>query len=1004
VSIVYDGQALSAVQGETVAAALTAHGILQYRHAQRGERRGLYCGMGACFECLVTIDDKANQRACLTPVAAGQQIRSRTPEGTAADPLAPLWPPPQENEPRQKSLDLLVIGAGPGGLAAATAAARRGAAVVVLDERPHPGGQYFKPLAPSHHAETPPDRQFARGLALVQAARDAGVVIHQEAQVWGAHAVDEVMAVVKGSEIVFRPRRLVIATGAYERPVPFRGWTLPGVMSSGAAQTLTRAYRVAPGRRMMIAGNGPLNLQLACELLDAGVQVVAVLESASRPSMRQWQLLSQALCTGPDLIARGVSYLRKLQRSRVPVLWNHGIVSVEGGPSLERVRYAPLEASGVPKLTEARELAADALCLGYGFIPSTEIARALGCTHRLVKRHVGYLATETARDGATSVSGVFAVGDGTDLGGHGVALARGTLAGIAVARELELGEGDADEQRQALRALKRAEDFQVALWSLYRAPPVTLEAVPDEVTLCRCEDITFGRVRTEIAAGHDSLARLKRTTRLGMGRCQGRYCAGPAALLLAESAGAQSATTRPTSAQFGNAQSTSVQSTSVQSTSVQSSSTMSTGADVTTYGWAPRLPAKPIPAAALAFEKPEWRGHVRTATPNLAHPADIIPLPHQEAAIVIIGGGVIGACLAHEFAHAGEDVLVVERDDANLQASGANAGSLHVQLLSFDFETGSSAASPAAATLRLGPRSISLWQELARGCGEDFEIAINGGLMVADTTEGMNFLAAKAALERRFGVDNHILGSSELRSVAPALSERLLGAEYAPQEGKINPARATYAVLNRALRHGARFIRGANVRAINRNAGGWRITTSRCDIRAGRVVNAGGPWSRQLARLVGVDIPVHSAPLQMIVTEPGPPLLNHLIAHADRHLSLKQAASGGLVIGGAWPAAYDDHRRFINVTRPSVEGNLWVAQQVLPQLAGLHVLRAWAAMNVDIDGAPIIGAVPGLPGFFNAVTSNGYTLAPIVARMTRDLMLRGECEYDPMPFSITRFH
>jgi glycine/D-amino acid oxidase-like deaminating enzyme len=141
----------------------------------------------------------------------------------------------------------------------------------------------------------------------------------------------------------------------------------------------------------------------------------------------------------------------------------------------------------------------------------------------------------------------------------------------------------------------------------------------------------------------------------------------------------------------------------------------------------------------------------------------------------------------------------------------------------------------------------------------------------------------------------------------------------------------------------------------------------------------------------------------MIVTEPAPPLLEHLLAHANRHLSLKQSASGGLVIGGAWTAAYNAARRFIAVTRPSVEGNLWVAQQVLPQLAGLQVLRAWAAMNVDIDGAPIIGPVPGLRGFYNAVTSNGYTLAPIVARMTRDLLLDGGCEYDPTPFLLTRF-
>jgi glycine/D-amino acid oxidase-like deaminating enzyme len=962
--IVYDGQTLSALSGESIAAALTAHGIMQYRHTRRGERRGVYCGMGACFDCLVTVNGKANQRACLTAVAAGQEIRSRNPDGSSADPLAPLWPPPQ-NEAPQQTMDLLVIGAGPAGLSAATAAARRGAKVVVLDERPHPGGQYFKPLAPSHEAAVPLDRQFAEGLALVQAARDAGVVIVQEATVWGAHALDEVVAVVQGREMIFRPRRLVIAAGAFERAVPFRGWTLPGVMSCGAAQTLARAYRVAPGRRVLIAGNGPLNLQLACELIDAGVQVVAVLESASRASLRQWRELGSALRNAPDLISRGLGYLRKLRRSRIPVLWNHGVVSASGSERVERVCYAPLDASGILQHTATLEIDVDALCLGYGFIPSTEIARALGCTHRLVSRHVGYLATETTREGATSLPGVFAVGDGTDLGGHGVALARGTLAGISVAKELNLSRGDPLEQQRALRALHRAEEFQAALWSLYRPPPVHLKLVPDDVTLCRCEDITFGQVRTEIAAGHDSLARLKRSTRLGMGRCQGRYCSGPAALLLAQSTGAQPAM----------------------------------------HGWAPRLPVKPTAAVSLAFEKPEWRGHRRTGTPNLAHPAEVAPLADQEAAILIIGGGVIGACLAYELALAGEDVLVVERDDANLQASGANAGSLHVQLLSFDFELGTQADErPAAATLRLGPRSIALWQELARACGEDFEITINGGLMVADTAAAMKFLDAKAALERRFGIENQIVGASELRSLAPALSERLVGAEYAPQEGKINPSRATYAVLNQALRHGARFIRGANVTAVSADEGGWRIETSRCRIRAGRVVNASGPWSRELAQLVGIDLPVYSAPLQMIVTEPAPPLMSHLVAHANRHLSLKQAASGGLVIGGAWTAAYEEARRFISVTRPSIEGNLWVAQQVLPQIAGLHVLRAWAAMNVDIDGAPIIGPVPGLPGFFNAVTSNGYTLAPIVARMTRDLMLHGTCEYDPTPFSIGRFH
>jgi glycine/D-amino acid oxidase-like deaminating enzyme len=325
-------------------------------------------------------------------------------------------------------------------------------------------------------------------------------------------------------------------------------------------------------------------------------------------------------------------------------------------------------------------------------------------------------------------------------------------------------------------------------------------------------------------------------------------------------------------------------------------------------------------------------------------------------------------------------------------------------LLSFDFGAKAEAnGGPAAQTLPLGPASVRLWRELEQESGGDFEISTTGGIMVADSAAGLAFLRAKAALERQFGIENEIIDAAALRDLAPAISHDMLGAEYAPQEGKINPLKATYGVLKAAQARGARVVRGASVERIEKRGNGWHVATSRGPIEAGTIVNAAGPWAREVGAMVGLDVPVHSAPLQMIVTETAPVLVKQLVAHADRHLSLKQAATGGLIVGGGWTASYDGRRRFNTTLRESVEGNLWVARRVLPQVQGLRVLRTWAAMNINIDGAPILGQAPGVPGFHNAVTSNGYTLAPVVARMTVDLLMGRSTLFDPAPFSLERF-
>jgi glycine/D-amino acid oxidase-like deaminating enzyme len=950
----FDGRDLPAIEGETVAAALTAAGILTLRRARSGAPRGLWCGMGACFECVVTVDGRPEQRACLVKVVDGMEVSS----GAPSDPR-PLAPPPSA-APEARSVDLLVIGAGPAGLNAALVAANAGLSVVLLDERPHPGGQYFKPLGPSHaFAESGADKQFLAGAALEQAVRTAGVEIVNGAIVWGAFAADEIAAIVDGRAVLFGPRRVVIAAGAYERPVPVPGWTIPGVMTTGAAQTLARSYRVAPGRRTIVAGNGPLNIQTAVELIEGGAEVVAVVETADRPGIGNIRDALRLVATAPDLVRDGLSMLRRLKASGTPVFWGRRVVAIEANDS---------GTFASARLDDGTVLSGDVVAMGYGFIPSSEIARQLGVAHRFVDRHVGYLSAQTDDSGASNVPGVHVIGDGADIGGARIAIARGILAGAAVSEALGAAV-QADKIAKARADLAKATRFQQALWRIYGQPAFDVAAIADSAVVCRCEEVTAGAVRACLEQGELSLGAVKRQTRAGMGRCQGRNCAATLARFV------QSRTGR-TPGEF----------------------------DL----FAPRVPAKPVPVPALAFEQAEWGGHREVEAPlpivertRAAHAQDREDLSTDA---LVIGGGILGSSCALALVQAGVETLVVERDEPNLQASGANAGSLHVQLLSFDFGAKAQAGGgPAARTLALGPAAIDLWRSIGEASGIDLEIRTTGGLMVAETDKDMAFLAAKVALERSHGVECEVIGRNDLRTLAPALSERLVGAAYCPLEGKINPAVATYAVVRLAKAGGARFRSGTDVISIERTSRGFLVRTGRGAIACRRIVNAAGPWSPRIGRMVGVDVPVKGAPLQIVVTTPGPKIVTQLVAHADRHLTLKQADTGGFVIGGGWTAAAEPATGLPRVLRGSLEGNLWVARRVVPALDGYNILRGWAAMNVNLDGAPLVGEVPGIPGFFNAVTSNGYTLGPIVGRLTASLVAGRTPEFDVTPFRIERF-
>ncbi|MEM7567287.1 MAG: FAD-binding oxidoreductase, partial [Pseudomonadota bacterium] len=406
---------------------------------------------------------------------------------------------------------------------------------------------------------------------------------------------------------------------------------------------------------------------------------------------------------------------------------------------------------------------------------------------------------------------------------------------------------------------------------------------------------------------------------------------------------------------------------------------------------------------ALARAKPEWAGHRESAPAARPGAPDARPLPSKSFDLVVIGGGVTGVSAALYAARAGASVLCIERGRLNGEASGGNAGSLHLQLLSWDF--GSKAFADGSAALRTLPlqaESIALWHDLEAELGADFEMRVTGGLMVAEDEAQRVFLERKAEAEARVGIETHVIGREEIARIAPAVSPLMAAAAWCPGEGKINPLPATMALVDAARAAGAAFSERTPVSHIEEDGCGYRIETSRGALKAARVVLAAGGWSAQLAAMLGAQVPVKGAPLQMVVTETAPPLVPCLLAHADRHLTMKQTDAGTLLIGGAWTADVGADGQPI-VLPDSLEGNLWVAARTVPAVAGLHITRSWAAMNIDVDGAPLLSHLPGHERVVIAATANGYTLGPLMGREAAAAALTGQLRTDLHPFTLDRF-
>lgn len=526
----FEGREIHCRPGISVAAALTEARELGLRVGADGDLRGLFCGMGVCQECRVDIDGSRGVRACMTTVGDSMQV-SRGKRGAPADPSPACVG--VADDPVALQPDVLIIGAGAGGLTAASVAAESGADVVVLDERSIAGGQFYKQPSSSNAVASSlrKDRQIAEGRALIDRARRSGAKIILRSEVWGAFAPNEFAVSDGEGSRLYRPRHAIVATGAYERGLPLPGWTLPGVMTTGAAQVLLRSYGVVAGKRILVAGNGPLNLQVALELSRAGAEVVAVLELAATPGPPTlWHGLRMAWAA-PRLTANGLRYLAGLRQSGVPVLYGHGLASVESLDTGLRATIGQVQADGV---IAAGTIDTDIVCMGYGFQPNNNLLRCLGCEHGFDEER-GHLTTKRSQECETTVAGIYAIGDCCGLHGAPTARDEGILAAVAALRSLGVAVTPATRRQEsaARRKLGRHRSFQDALWKVFAAPRFQTELAKPDTPICRCENVRLRQIEEVLAVDDATIATVKRRTRLGMGPCQGRYCAPVVASLIA---------------------------------------------------------------------------------------------------------------------------------------------------------------------------------------------------------------------------------------------------------------------------------------------------------------------------------------------------------------------------------------------------------------------------------------------------------------------------------------
>lgn len=431
----------------------------------------------------------------------------------------------------------VIVGAGPAGIAAARELLKHGSRVILFEEMSAPGGQYYRQHTTAHSVSrgSELDERASEGASALGQLVGDGVTVRCNTLAWGIFPGNQ-LAIYDGDQVdLVHADAIVLAPGAIEAVAAFPGWTLPGVMTAGGVQSLLTREAILAGQRFVVAGTGPLLLAVAVEINEAGGQVVAVVEGATTgaPLRHIHHFLRQM-----RRVQAGLDYRRTLERQGTEVLTGHTVLAARGDGQVSEVVVARINKDWQVVPGTELTFAVDALCLHYGFVASVELARMAGCEVAYAPERGGWYVSHDAGM-RTTQPGIYVAGQAAGIGGADLAAATGRLAGLTVVHDL----GKIDERTYASavkdvqREINRAREFATVLNTVYRMAPAIADLITPDTTVCRCEEVAATEVEAAIQEGARTLNDVKRRTRCGMGRCQGRVCTPVLTTLLQRRAG-----------------------------------------------------------------------------------------------------------------------------------------------------------------------------------------------------------------------------------------------------------------------------------------------------------------------------------------------------------------------------------------------------------------------------------------------------------------------------------